>query len=149
MATDARSFVILMADDDAEDCLLLRDAIAEAGLSFELRTAVDGEELFDYLVGRGRFASVDAPRPSLILLDFNMPRKDGREALRELKADPRFQTLPIVVLTTSTAPDDVDFAYRTGASSYVTKPVTYRQWVDLVRNLSRYWREVVELPGRE
>jgi CheY-like chemotaxis protein len=106
----------------------------------------DGEQLWEYLRQHGPYGPQDAPRPSLILLDLNMPRKDGREALREIKADPRFRPIPVVVLTTSTAPDDVGFCYTCGASSYITKPVTFREWVKLVQGLAHYWFEVVHLP---
>lgn len=146
MCQDARPFVVLMADDDAEDCLLVRDAAAEARLAHVFRFVSDGEALFDYLGRRGPFAEESAPRPDLVLLDLNMPKKDGRETLRQLKADPRFRDIPVVVLTTSTTEDDVAYSYRSGASSFVVKPATYQAWIDLVRDLCDYWFRLVRLP---
>lgn len=146
MAEDQRPFVVLVADDDAEDCLLVRDAVAEGGLPHVLRFVHDGEDLFDYLDRRGKYAGGSVPRPDLLLLDLNMPRKDGREALRQLKADPRFRAIPVVVLTTSVAEDDVTYCYQTGAASFVAKPSTYRAWIELVRGLCTYWFQLVRLP---
>ena len=147
MSTPAKICTILMADDDAEDHLLVRDALRETGLNHDLRVVSDGEELLDYLHGRAKYRTLpDLPRPDLVLLDLNMPKKDGREVLQEIKADGAWQRIPIVVLTTSTADDDVGFSYDMGASSYITKPVTFRAWVDLVRVLSKYWFELVKLP---
>ena len=139
--------MILMADDDAEDCQLVRDALREAGQPHDLRFVRDGEELFDYLRHRGQYEHANgAPLPDLILLDFNMPRKDGREALREIKADPQLRRIPVVALTTSTAEDDIAFSYDIGVNSFITKPTTFRQWVRIIRILSKYWFEIVELP---
>jgi len=136
-----------MADDDMDDCLLMRDALSETGIQYDLRVVGDGEELFDYLDRSGKFAEPEAaPRPDLILLDLRMPRKDGREALRQLKADPHWRRTPVVMLTTSTAEDDVRYAYEQGVNSYITKPVTFRTLVDSVRLLSQYWFELVERP---
>jgi CheY-like chemotaxis protein len=137
-----------MADDDVEDCLLVRDALRETNLGHELRTVHNGEELLDYLYGRGTYAAPnEAPRPDLILLDLKMPKKDGREALGDIKTDVRLARIPIVVLTTSTAADDVDYCYRIGASCYIPKPVTFRGWVDLMQTLAKYWFELVKLPA--
>jgi CheY-like chemotaxis protein len=140
---------ILMAEDDADDCLLVRDALNESGRSHDLRVVRDGEELMDYLYRRGAYENGRAPRPDLILLDLKMPKKDGREALRELKSDPRLRSIPIVILTTSTDKEDIGFAYRTGVNSYVTKPVTYRGLVELMEILGKYWFDLVELPSGE
>jgi CheY-like chemotaxis protein len=138
---------ILMADDDAEDCLLVRDALGEAGQTHDLRFVRDGEELFDYLRHCGEYENYSsAPRPDLILLDLKMPRKDGREALKELKADPQLRQIPVVVLTTSTIEEDIAFTYDMGVNSFITKPTTFRQWVEIVSILSKYWFEIVELP---
>src|SRR5579885_3500677 len=102
MPETARSITILLADDDADDRMLTKEALAESRLANDLRFVEDGEQLLDYLNRRGRYSSPqESPRPGLILLDLNMPRKDGREALRELKSDPNFRHIPIVVLTTS------------------------------------------------
>lgn len=148
MPCDGRTVTFLMADDDAEDCLFFQQALAQAGVDGSVRFVHNGEELLNELRGVGKRPGEPQLRPGLILLDLNMPRKDGRETLQEIKADSTLRSIPVVVLTTSTHPDDVEFAYRIGASSFVTKPGTFRQWVDLARNLSRYWLEVVELPTR-
>ena len=148
MPTTSRPFVILMADDDADDRMLAREALEESRLANELHVVEDGEQLLDYLHRRGRFAPpADAPRPGLILLDLNMPRKDGREALQEIKADPELRRIPIVVLTTSKAEEDICRTYDVGANSYITKPVTFEGLVDVVRALGRYWFEIVALPA--
>lgn len=147
MAKTRGPYTILMADDDADDCLLVQEALREAKEPHDLRIVRDGQQLLDYLRQRGEYQkSPAAPRPDLILLDLKMPRKDGREALSELKADPRLRSIPIVVLTTSTARDDIGFCYRMGVNSYVTKPATFRGLVDLLSTLSKYWFELVELP---
>jgi len=139
-----------MADDDADDCLLVQEAMRESNQPHDLRIVRDGQQLLDYLRRLGEYQhSPDVPRPDLILLDLKMPRKDGREALSELKADPRLRSIPIVVLTTSTARDDITFCYRMGVNSYITKPATFRGLVDLLRTLSKYWFELVELPAVE
>ncbi|MCX7867815.1 response regulator [Limisphaera sp. VF-2] len=145
-----RPITILMADDDPDDRELTREAFRESRLANEFHTVEDGEELLDYLHRRGRYAALNgAPLPGLILLDLNMPRKDGREALREIKSDPHLRRIPIVVLTTSKAEEDILRSYDLGVNSYVTKPVTFQSLVELVRVLGRYWFEVVELPPDE
>ena len=150
MAKSARPHTILMADDDAEDCQLVRDALKEACQEHRLHCVRDGEELFDYLYRRGAYAAKgDAPWPDLILLDLKMPKKNGRESIKELKADPRLRRIPVVALTTSMAEDDVQVSYDLGVNSYVTKPATFRGLVDTVRMLSKYWFELVELPNAE
>jgi CheY-like chemotaxis protein len=147
MANCDKPFTILMADDDADDCMLVRDALDEVSEGHDLRFVHDGEELFDYLHGRGQYTGdPKPPRPDLILLDLKMPKKDGREVLREIKADPDFQKIPVVALTTSTAVDDVTFSYKMGVNSYVTKPATFRGLVDVMSALRKYWFEIVELP---
>jgi two-component system response regulator len=115
-----------------------------------LRFVEDGDELMDYLHRRGRFAGDGAaPVPGLILLDLNMPRKDEREALREIKADPRLRNIRVVIMTTSRAEEDVLRSYDLSAASYITKPVTFERLVDVVRTLGKYWLEIVELPPCE
>jgi CheY-like chemotaxis protein len=137
---------ILLADDDADDRMLTRDALAESRLANDLRFVEDGEELLDYLLKRGKYADADAPRPGLILLDLNMPRKDGREALKEIKAEPTLRQIPVVVLTTSKAEEDIYRTYDLGVNSFITKPVTFDGLVTVMRALGRYWFEIVELP---
>jgi len=136
-----------MADDDPDDRHLTREAFAENHLANDLRFVEDGEELLDYLNQRGKYAPpADAPLPGLILLDLNMPRKDGREALQEIKANPRLRTIRVVVMTTSKAEEDVIRSYDLSASSYIAKPVTFERLVDVIKTLGKYWLEIVELP---
>lgn len=147
MIDSAKPIVILVADDDPEDCLLIRDALQESRLINDVRFVGDGEELMAYLERRGKYAdALVSPRPGLILLDLNMPRKDGREALAEIKGDPRFRKTPVVILTTSKAEEDICRSYDLGVNSYITKPVTFESLVELMRTLGRYWFEIVELP---
>ena len=139
--------VILMADDDADDRMLTRDALEESRVLNELRFVEDGEELMQYLTRQGKFVNPeDSPRPGLILLDLNMPKKDGREALKEIKSDPNLRRIPIVIMTTSKAEEDIFRSYDSGASSFITKPVTFDRLVELMRTLGEYWVEFVELP---
>jgi CheY-like chemotaxis protein len=141
---------ILMADDDPDDRDFARTAMEESRLANELRFVEDGEELLDYLYRRGRFADPkSSPRPGLILLDLNMPRKDGREALRELKGDPTLRHIPVVVLTTSKAEEDILRSYDLGANCFITKPVTFEGLVDVVKVLDKHWFQLVELPPSE
>lgn len=142
-----KPIVILLADDDEEDRMLAADALEESRVVNELRFVGDGDELLDYLYRRGRFSDPEeAPAPGLILLDLNMPRKDGREALREIKADPDLRRIPIVVLTTSKAEEDIYRTYDLGANSFITKPVSFEGLVSVMREIGRYWIEIVELP---
>ena len=143
-----KPITILLADDDADDRLLTRDALAESRLANDLRFVEDGEELMQYLRRGGPYANPEtSPRPGLILLDLNMPRKDGREALREIKSDPSLRHIPIVVLTTSKAEEDIYRTYDLGVNSFITKPVTFDGLVNVMRGLGRYWFEIVELPA--
>jgi two-component system response regulator len=136
-----------MADDDPEDRQMTREAFAESHLANDLRFVEDGEELMDYLYRRGKYAAAGAaPWPGLILLDLNMPKKDGREALQEIKADPRFRGIRVVIMTTSQAEEDVVRSYNLSAASYITKPVTFERLVEVVKTLGKYWLEIVELP---
>ena len=147
MAKPTKPITILMADDDPDDRQLTKEAFEESHLANDLRFVEDGEELLDYLHRRGKYAAPGAaPRPGLILLDLNMPRKDGREALQELKADPRFRGIRVVIMTTSKAEEDVVRSYDLSAASYITKPVTFERLVEVVKTLGKYWLEIVELP---
>jgi CheY-like chemotaxis protein len=139
--------VILLADDVEEDRMLTCDALVESRLSNEIFCVTDGEELMDYLRRQGKYAPPPlAPRPGLILLDLNMPKKDGREALREIKSDPKLRQISVVVLTTSKTDEDIFRSYDSGASSFISKPVTFDGLVDLMKELRQYWFEIVELP---
>lgn len=147
MTQTANSITILMADDDDEDRMLTKEAWEESRLANDLRFVEDGEELMEYLEHRGKYTDPkDSPRPGLILLDLNMPRKDGREALRDIKASAELKRIPIVVMTTSRAEEDVLRSYDVGASSYIAKPVTFDGLVKVVRQLGSYWFNIVELP---
>ncbi|MES2730861.1 MAG: response regulator [Bacteroidota bacterium] len=142
-----KTVVILIADDDAEDRLLVQEAMEESCLTNQLAFVEDGEELMDYLHRRGKFTDKKKyPAPGLILLDLNMPRKDGREALKEIKSDPQLRVIPIVVLTTSKAEEDILRTYDLGVNSFITKPVTFSALVDIMRTLGKYWFEIVQLP---
>lgn len=148
MSSPSRPSTILMADDDADDRQLVQEAFEEARLTNDLRFVVDGVELLDYLKRRGKYADPScSPRPSLILLDLNMPKKDGRQALEEIKADPNLKRIRIVVMTTSRAEVDILRSYDLSASSYITKPVTFDRLVEVVKTLGKYWLEIVELPS--
>lgn len=140
--------MLIIAEDDDDDFLLTVAAMEEAGLSAEVVRARDGEELLEFLQQRGRHLR-RAPLPDalLILLDLNMPRKDGREALKDIKGDPLLRRLPVVVLTTSRSDDDVARAYELGVNSFIRKPASFEQFVDAVKALRRYWFETVQLPG--
>ena len=138
---------ILVAEDDAEDRMLLKDALEDACQHTILHFVADGEELVDYLYNRGRFADkAKYPTPAIILLDLNMPRKCGREALKEIKASEQLRCIPVVVLTTSKSEEDIWNAYDLGASSFITKPVTYATLVEDMRTICHYWFQVVRLP---
>ena len=142
-----RPISILLADDDADDRMLAVEALDESRLVNEMRVVEDGEELLDYLHRRGKYENPEtSPRPGLILLDLNMPRKDGREALAEIKADPELRHIPIIVLTTSRAEEDIYRTYDLGVSSFITKPVTFDELVEKMRVLGQYWFGIVELP---
>ena len=138
---------ILLVDDDPDDCVLVREAWAENGLSNELRTFGDGEELMEYLRCHVRSGDLAGDRlPSLILLDLNIPKKDGREVLREIRADPDLRSIPIVVLTTSSAEEDILRSYELGANSFIIKPSSFPTLVEIVGTLARYWFRIVRLP---
>jgi len=136
-----------MADDDEDDCMLASEALTESRLQHELYFVQDGEELMDYLYQRGKYANPKkAPPPSLILLDLNMPKKDGREALREIKTNPNFRHIPVVVLTTSKAEEDIQLCYYLGANSFIIKPITFGSLVEVMQTIGKYWFDIVELP---
>ncbi len=147
MTLNAKPITILIADDDADDRMMAKEALDESRLANDLRFVEDGEELMDYLHRRGKYQRpADAPRPGLILLDLNMPRKDGREALKEIKDDAELRQIPVVVLTTSKAEEDIYRTYNLGVNSFITKPVMFESLVEVMKALSKYWFEIVELP---
>ena len=146
MNKHGKPITILMADDDEDDRRLTREALREGRLANDLRFVENGEDLMDYLRRQGKFAGTDVPRPGLILLDLNMPRKDGRTVLKEIKGDPELRQIPVVVLTTSQADEDIYKSYDLGVNSYIIKPVTFDALVDILQTLEKYWFEIVELP---
>ena len=142
-----KSVTILVAEDDEDDRFLMQEALEENRLANELHFVEDGEELMDYLYHQGKYSEPKlAPRPSLILLDLNMPRKDGREALKEIKSDPNLRQIPIVVLTTSKA--EIVRTYDLGVSSFIAKPVGFTSLVEIIKTLGKYWFDIVELPDK-
>ncbi len=141
--------VILLADDDKDDLDMTLRALTKNELAGDFYTVHDGEELLDFLHHRGKFAPPAlSPTPQLILLDLNMPKMDGREALREIKSHPEFHRIPVVVMTTSAAQQDVTRAYDLGSNSFITKPVTLAELVEVTRVLGQYWFSIVKLPGK-
>ena len=147
-STGNGSVMILMADDDEDDRLLTADALKRSRLLNELRFVVDGQDLMHYLRGEGAYGEhgIDAPRPGIILLDLNMPKMDGREALAEIKADPDLRRIPVIVLTTSEAEEDIFRTYDLGVNSFITKPVTFEGLAEVMKTLTHYWFDLVELP---
>ena len=149
MSTTGKSITILMADDDSADRMMAEEAMEEAKLANDLRFVVDGQELMDYLRRQGKYDDPStSPRPGLILLDLNMPRKDGRKALEEIKADEDLKRIPVVVLTTSKAEEDVLRSYNMGSNSFITKPVSFDGLVAVMQSLTTYWFDIVNLPPR-
>jgi CheY-like chemotaxis protein len=147
MKTKQNKKIILMVEDDPDDIYLIGEAIDECQLNAQINIVEDGEQLMDYLRHKGEYADPDgSPRPDLILLDLNMPRKDGREALAELKKDPELRGIPVVVLTTSSAERDMKYSYAQGASGFVTKPVTFSGLREAVCKIGDYWIRTVQLP---
>jgi CheY-like chemotaxis protein len=147
MGERRKPITIVIAEDDVEDRMFIEEAFAESHLANDLRFVENGEQLMDYLYCRGAYADPgQAPHPGLILLDLNMPKKDGRTALQEIKADPTLRHIPVVILTTSKAEEDVFRSYDMGVNSFVTKPVTFTGLIDIVKAIGNYWFEIVELP---
>lgn len=150
MRKNVKPVIFLMADDDPDDRLLIKEAFEESLISNSIYFVEDGVQLMDYLRKQDKFAPpAEAPTPDLILLDLNMPRKDGREALAEIKSDPHLRYIPVVVLTTSKAEEDIMRSYDIGAASYITKPVTFDGLVESIRGLGQYWVQIVRLPSIE
>jgi len=146
---DKDSVVILMADDDEDDILLTKKALQKGKLLNALYSVRDGEELLDYLLRTGIYTEAPAPRPGVILLDLNMPKKDGREALKEIKAHEDLRDIPIIVFTTSKAEEDIYRSYKLGVNSFITKPVTFEKLIEVMQMLGKYWFEIVSLPYEE
>ena len=138
---------LLLADDDPDDRLLVKDALEESRLVADLRLVEDGEELMEYLYRRDRYTEPNnSPHPDLILLDLKMPRKSGYQALEEIKATPELRYIPIVILTTSKAEEDVARAYASGANSFIVKPTSFGALIEAMNTLGGYWFELITLP---
>jgi CheY-like chemotaxis protein len=149
-AFDAKPITILMAEDDADDRLMVNEAFQESHVANDMHYVEDGLELLNYLRHQGKYADkASFPVPDLILLDLNMPRKDGREVLQEIKADPLLRHIPVIVLTTSKAEEDIVRSYDIGAASYITKPVTFEALVKIIKGLGEYWVQIVKLPPKK
>ena len=144
---DSKEIEILLVEDNAGDVRLTIEALKEAKVSNKLSVARDGVEAMEFLQQKGVYK--DAARPDLILLDLNLPRKDGRELLAEIKSDPRLRHVPIVVLTTSRSDEDILQAYDLHANCYITKPVDFRQFMSVVKSIEDFWLTVVKLPTRQ
>ncbi len=147
MTSSSERIGIVVAEDDPDDRMLIEDAFKENCIPTQIQFVGDGEELLAYLRREGEFSGLKGqPYPSLILLDLNMPRMDGREALQQIKSDKELCTIPVVVLTTSRAEEDIVRTYCSGVNSFISKPVTFEGLVELVKILVRYWLNTVQLP---
>ena len=139
--------LILMAEDD-DDFHHITDFMVKSYEDLELRRVEDGEQLMNYLLRREKYQNPqDSPVPDLILLDLNMPRKNGYEALKEIRSNPQLPFIPILILTVSTNPQDIQRAYASGANSFITKPLELEEWKNCLKGVKRYWFEIVRLPA--
>ena len=137
---------ILLVEDNAGDVGLIEEVFEEAKINNNIHVAEDGEEAMLYLQGEGKF--LGSPRPDIILLDLNLPKKDGREVLREIKEDSNLKNIPVVVLTTSNAEKDILGAYGLHANAYITKPLDFNQFIRVVESIVNFWLEIVRLPTK-
>lgn len=140
------SMTILIADDDTDDRLFMDRALRQSGYTQTIQFVEDGEDLMHYLRRQGRYTEQNAPWPDLLILDLNMPRKNGFQALSEIKDDPKLRRLPVIVMTTSSADEDVIKTYNLGVNSFVTKPFNFNRLVEMVGALKTYWLDTVKLP---
>lgn len=148
MDLKAKSIHIVIAEDDEEDRMLTREAMIESRVKNTVYFVEDGEYLMDYLHNKGQYADKSKfPTPGLILLDLNMPRKDGREALKEIKSSEHLKRIPVIILTTSKAEEDIIRTYDLGVNSFITKPVTFEGMINVMKTLGSYWLDIVELPS--
>lgn len=145
-ATKSDYSLILIADDDADDRMFLEWALRQTGYDQEIRSVEDGEELLNYLYQRSPYTPEMAPRPNLLILDLNMPRLNGLEALKEIKEKAEFWWLPIIIMSTSTTDEDIIRSYNLGVNSFVVKPFNYNRLVEVMGILKKYWLETVKLP---
>jgi CheY-like chemotaxis protein len=148
MKKDKTAINILVADDDPDDRLMIKEALEDVRLTNQIDFVEDGVELMDFLKRRGKFEDRKGEAlPGMLLLDLNMPRKDGREVLSEIRADANFRRIPVIVLTTSAAEEDILRTYDLGASSFITKPVTFDGLIKTMESMTEYWLQIVSLPA--
>lgn len=141
------TIVLLIAEDDEDDYLLIKEALEDVRLRNAVHWVKDGAELMDYLLRQGEYADPEkSPRPGIILLDLNMPRMDGREALREIKSNSDLRNIPVIVLTVSRAEEDILRSYDLGVNSYIRKPVKFDEFIEAIKIFEKYWLEIVSLP---
>lgn len=141
-----KDYCILIADDDADDLYMIRQAFEGIGLNENVKAVTDGMDLLDYLHRKGKYKEEKTLSPKIIMLDLNMPKKDGRECLRDIKTNPKFAGIPVIIYSTSSNPDDISYAYENGASSYITKPYSYQELVKIMEILKNYWFVTVKTP---
>jgi CheY-like chemotaxis protein len=146
MIIRGRPVEILLVEDNKGDVGLIEEVFEEAKIKNKLHIAEDGEEAMFYLRGKGKFSG--SPRPDIILLDLNLPKKDGREVLREIKEDENLHNIPVIVLTTSSAEKDVLRVYDLHANAYITKPIDFAQFMKVVESIGNFWLEIVKLPTK-
>jgi two-component system, chemotaxis family, response regulator Rcp1 len=146
-STDLRPIEILLIEDNPGDVDLTKEALQEAKVRNRLHVVDDGAKAVDFLYKRGAYA--DVPRPDIILLDLNLPKKDGRQVLEEVKADPQIAEIPVVILTTSQAEEDIIRSYQLHANCYITKPVDFKQFMHVVKSIEEFWLTVVKLPSKK
>ncbi len=150
MNATTKKVILLMAEDDDDDFFLASEALKEARVLNQLIRVKNGEELLHYLRGKGAYGDRSKfPMPGLILLDLNMPKIDGREALSQIKSDEQLKSTPIVILTTSKSEEDIVESYSLGSNSYIRKPVTFDNFVEVMKTIGRYWLEIVDLPSNK
>lgn len=142
------NLIFLYAEDDSEDTMLMNEAMEEGEMEDKLKIVDDGEALMNYLQNKEEYQNPDqAPKPDVILLDLNLPKKDGREALKQIKKDPHLKHIPVIAITTSKSEEDIKKAYQLGANAFVTKPVSFQSLVETMKSMKRFWGEVSELPS--
>jgi two-component system response regulator len=141
-----QKYCILVADDDTDDQFMLKEAFASLNFDKEIRTVENGEELLDYLNAKGKYCDALLPIPKLILLDLNMPKIDGRQCLRLIRTNPQYSKIPIIIFSTSNNPEDITQSYELGANSYIIKPYSYNELVEIIDIIKKYWFSVVKIP---
>lgn len=145
-----KNLLLLYAEDDPDDVMLMKDAMDEGGMEDELKIVQDGHELMNYLKGRGAYHDpVQAPAPDIILLDLNLPQKDGHEVLKEIKNDDDLKHIPVIVLTSSRSDEVITSVYKLGANSFIVKPVSIGSLAEIMTSMKRFWGQISELPSMQ